>query len=243
MLFIRDLTLSIHYLINHWSQAPAPHDQHWRRKKSYDGSKQRAKTFVKKRLSRSDENDEENTREKRDSEANFDTFETASEKVGAAFLSINGQKFNADYYGRIPGGNQHGYISTTPATFFNEAQAKALESTYKPKHKSLTTLKPVKKCYTTPKRDCKTVTKKECKQVKTVTVYFYEWTELPFVFKVPKTVSKEVCVPVKSSKPRQECVMRPRQQCDVREITESVTQCGVEPAPRLAEQRCTSQVT
>ena len=120
---------------------------------------------MKKRLSRSDENvEEENSRERRESEASFDSFETASEKVGAAFLSINGQKFNADYYGRIPGDN-HDYISTTPATFFNEAQAKALESTYKPKHKPRTTLKPVKKCYTTPKRDCKTVTKKECKQV------------------------------------------------------------------------------
>merc|ERR1719468_1352015 len=64
-------------------QAPASRNQHWRREKSYDGSKQRAKTFVKKRLSRSDENDTD-TRERRDSEANFDTFETASEKVGAA---------------------------------------------------------------------------------------------------------------------------------------------------------------
>merc|ERR1719411_535147 len=53
--------------------------QHWRRKKSYDTSKHRAKVFVKKRL-----------RERRESAAEY---ETASEKVGAAFLEIGGTKF------------------------------------------------------------------------------------------------------------------------------------------------------
>ena len=56
-------------------------------------------------------------------------------------------------------------------------------------------------------------------------------------------MSKEVCVPVKTSKPRQECVMRPRQECDIRQGEESVRQCGVVPAPRRAEQRCSSQVS
>ena len=55
-------------------------------------------------------------------------------------------------------------------------------------------------------------------------------------------MSKDVCVPVKSSKPRQECVMRPRQECDIRQTTESVRQCGVVAAPRRAEQRCSSEV-
>ena len=113
--------------------------QHWRRKKSYDTSKHRAKVFVKKRLSRAgdagaeeEEREEEQLRERRESAAEY---ETASEKVGAAFLEIGGAKFAANYFGRIPG-QRGGLASTTPATFFNEQQAKALESTYKP---SLTT--------------------------------------------------------------------------------------------------------
>ena len=112
--------------------------QHWRRKKSYDTSKHRAKVFVKKRLSRAgdagaeEEEGEEQLRERRESAAEY---ETASEKVGAAFLEIGGAKFAANYFGRIPG-QRGGLASTTPATFFNEQQAKALESTYKP---SLTT--------------------------------------------------------------------------------------------------------
>ena len=56
-------------------------------------------------------------------------------------------------------------------------------------------------------------------------------------------MSKDVCVPVKSSKPRQECVMKPRQECDIRQTTETVKQCGVVPAPRRAERRCTSEVS
>ena len=117
-------------------QAPGQ-QQHWRRKKSYDTSKHRAKVFVKKRLSRAGEEEEdgegeEKLRERRESAAEY---ETASEKVGAAFLEIGGAKFAANYFGRIPG-RHGGLASTTPATFFNEQQAKALESTYKP---SLTT--------------------------------------------------------------------------------------------------------
>ena len=120
-------------------QAPGQQQQqHWRRKKSYDTSKHRAKVFVKKRLSRAEdagaeeEEGEEQLRERRESAAEY---ETASEKVGAAFLEIGGAKFAANYFGRIPG-QRGGLASTTPATFFNEQQAKALESTYKP---SLTT--------------------------------------------------------------------------------------------------------
>ena len=118
-------------------QAPGQPQQHWRRKKSYDTSKHRAKVFVKKRLSRAGEEEEdgegeEKLRERRESAAEY---ETASEKVGAAFLEIGGAKFAANYFGRIPG-RHGGLASTTPATFFNEQQAKALESTYKP---SLTT--------------------------------------------------------------------------------------------------------
>ena len=119
-------------------QAPGQ-QQHWRRKKSYDTSKHRAKVFVKKRLSRAgdagaeeEEREKEQLRERRESAAEY---ETASEKVGAAFLEIGGAKFAANYFGRIPG-QRGGLASTTPATFFNEQQAKALESTYKP---SLTT--------------------------------------------------------------------------------------------------------
>ena len=82
---------------------------------------------MKKKLSRSDDEEEDIERERRDSDAEF---ETASEKVGTAFLSIGGTKFNSNYFGRIPGGNN--YQSTTPATYFNKHQAKALESTYKP---------------------------------------------------------------------------------------------------------------
>ena len=78
------------------------------------------------------EEGEEKLRERRESAAEY---ETASEKVGAAFLEIGGAKFAANYFGRIPG-RHGGLASTTPATFFNEQQAKALESTYKP---SLTT--------------------------------------------------------------------------------------------------------
>ena len=118
-------------------QAPGQQQQqHWRRKKSYDTSKHRAKVSVKKRLSRAgdaeEEEGEEQLRERRESAAEY---ETASEKVGAAFLEIGGAKFAANYFGRIPG-QRGGLASTTPATFFNEQQAKALESTYKP---SLTT--------------------------------------------------------------------------------------------------------
>ena len=118
-------------------QAPGQQQQHWRRKKSYDTSKHSAKVFVKKRLSRAGEEEEdgegeEKLRERRESAAEY---ETASEKVGAAFLEIGGAKFAANYFGRIPG-RHGGLASTTPATFFNEQQAKALESTYKP---SLTT--------------------------------------------------------------------------------------------------------
>ena len=116
-------------------QAPGQQQQHWRRKKSYDTSKHRAKVFVKKRLSRAgdaEEEEEEGEEQLRESAAEY---ETASEKVGAAFLEIGGAKFAANYFGRIPG-QRGGLASTTPATFFNEQQAKALESTYKP---SLTT--------------------------------------------------------------------------------------------------------
>ena len=116
-------------------QAPGQQQQqqHWRRKKSYDTSKHRAKVFVKKRLSRAgdagvEEEEEEQLRERRESAAEY---ETASEKVGAAFLEIGGAKFAANYFGRIPG-QRGGLAPTTPATFFNEQQAKALESTYKP---------------------------------------------------------------------------------------------------------------
>ena len=122
-----------------FSRQPPGQQQHWRRKKSYDTSKHRAKVFVKKRLSRAgdagaeeEEREEEQLRERRESAAEY---ETASEKVGAAFLEIGGAKFAANYFGRIPG-QRGGLASTTPATFFNEQQAKALESTYKP---SLTT--------------------------------------------------------------------------------------------------------
>ena len=116
--------------------------QHWRRKKSYDTSKHRAKVFVKKRLSRAEdagaeEEEEEQQRERRESAAEY---ETASEKVGAAFLEIGGAKFAANYFGRIPG-QRGGHASTTQATFFNEQQAKALESTYKP---SLTTTRNIR---------------------------------------------------------------------------------------------------
>ena len=123
-------------------QAPGQQQQqHWRRKKSYDTSKHRAKVFVKKRLSRAgaagaeeEEEGEEQLRERRESAAEY---ETASEKVGAAFLEIGGAKFAANYFGRIPG-QRGGLASTTPATFFNEQQAKALESTYKPSLTSTT---------------------------------------------------------------------------------------------------------
>ena len=127
-------------------QAPGQQQQqHWRRKKSYDTSKHRAKVFVKKRLSRAgdagaeeeEEEGEEQLRERRESAAEY---ETASEKVGAAFLEIGGAKFAANYFGRIPG-QRGGLASTTPATFFNEQQAKALESTYKP---SLTTTRNIR---------------------------------------------------------------------------------------------------
>ena len=127
-------------------QAPGQQQQqHWRRKKSYDTSKHRAKVFVKKRLSRAgdagaeeeEEEEEEQLRERRESAAEY---ETASEKVGAAFLEIGGAKFAANYFGRIPG-QRGGLASTTPATFFNEQQAKALESTYKP---SLTTTRNIR---------------------------------------------------------------------------------------------------
>ena len=67
-------------------------------------------------------------------------------------------------------------------------------------------------------------------------------SDITFAMKVPRPVSKEVCVPVKSSRPRQECTMRPRQECEVRERPESVRQCGVVAAPRRAEQRCSNQV-
>ena len=66
---------------------------------------------------------------------------------------------------------------------------------------------------------------------------------ITFSPKVPRPASREVCVPVKSSRPRQECTMRPRQECEVREGTESLRQCGVVAAPRRAEQRCSNQVT
>ena len=124
-------------------QAPGQQQQqHWRRKKSYDTSKHRAKVFVKKRLSRAgdagaEEEEEEQQRERRESAAEY---ETASEKVGAAFLEIGGAKFAANYFGRIPG-QRGGLAFTTPATFFNEQQAKALESTYKP---SLTTTRNIR---------------------------------------------------------------------------------------------------
>ena len=125
-------------------QAPGQQQQqqHWRRKKSYDTSKHRAKVFVKKRLSRAEdagaeEEEGEQLRERRESAAEY---ETASEKVGAAFLEIGGAKFAANYFGRIPG-QRGGLASTTPATFFNEQQAKALESTYKP---SLTTTRNIR---------------------------------------------------------------------------------------------------
>ena len=136
----------------------------WRRKKSFNSSKHRAMVLAKKLLPRSyDEYEPE--RERRESDAGY---ETASEKVGAAFLQIGGKSFNADYYGRIPGNNN--YQSTTPATFYNSKQAKALESTYKPSSSTTTTTTaaPTKKCYTTPKRDCRKVTKKQCKQVSDV---------------------------------------------------------------------------
>ena len=68
-------------------------------------------------------------------------------------------------------------------------------------------------------------------------------SEFTFAMKVPRPMSKQVCVPVKSSRPRQECIMRPRQECEVREGTESVRQCGVVAAPRRPEQRCSTQVT
>jgi len=198
----------------------ANYQNNWRRKKSFGSSKQRAKAnkiFAKNRLSRSDDEGTEVDREKRLSEPDF---ETASEKVGTAFLQIGSTSFNSNYYGQIPGIGQKNVV-TTPSTNYKQ-QSKALESTYKPHH--TTTKAPVvKKCYTSPQKKCNPVTKKECKQV-------------------PRTVSKNVCIPVKIAKPRQECVMSPRQECDVKESFETYQDCGVIPVDKFPSTRCSNQI-
>ena len=64
------------------------------------------------------------------------------------------------------------------------------------------------------------------------------------VVKVPMTVTEDVCVPVSVSKPRQNCKMVPREECQIMEMEESYQHCSViaDPSERT-ERRCSQQVS
>ena len=63
------------------------------------------------------------------------------------------------------------------------------------------------------------------------------------VVKVPMTVTEDVCVPVTVSKPRQNCKMVPREECQIMEMEESHQHCSVisDPSERT-ERRCSQQI-
>ena len=75
--------------------------------------------------------------------------------------------------------------------------------------------RPAKKCYTAPRKQCEQVTRQECEEVTFISIsaclYLYLYIFLYLYNQVPVKEAQEVCVPVKKSKPRQECVMKPRQ--------------------------------
>ena len=58
------------------------------------------------------------------------------------------------------------------------------------------------------------------------------------------TVTEDVCVPVSVSKPRQNCKMVPREECQIMEMEESYQHCSVitDPSERT-ERRCSQQVS
>ena len=72
--------------------------------------------------------------------------------------------------------------------------------------------RPAKKCYTAPRKQCEQVTRQECEEVTSISISISISACLYLVIhQVPVKEAQEVCVPVKQSKPRQECVMKPRQ--------------------------------
>ena len=74
--------------------------------------------------------------------------------------------------------------------------------------------RPAKKCYTAPRKQCEQVTRQECEEVTSISyLYLYSISACLYlvIHQVPVKEAQEVCVPVKQSKPRQECVMKPRQ--------------------------------
>ena len=47
---------------------------------------------------------------------------------------------------------------------------------------------------------------------------------------MPRQVTKEVCIQVPTSEPRQECRKVPRQECDIQETSDTYEQCSVVPS-------------
>ena len=76
--------------------------------------------------------------------------------------------------------------------------------------------RPAKKCYTAPRKQCEQVTRQECEEVTFISKSISKSISISaclylVIHQVPVKEAQEVCVPVKQSKPRQECVMKPRQ--------------------------------